>query len=110
VMGDLNVPAHQPQHYGHMLNTLAGIQDCWTIVGNSPESGPTSIRDSNFFEDSDDRPEQDTRLDYVLIRAGTGAVPIVLGTEVLRFTRNGRLISDHLAVRAAFDRMALVRP
>jgi endonuclease/exonuclease/phosphatase family metal-dependent hydrolase len=70
VMGDLNIPAENPQHYAQLLSRLAGMRDCWTIAGNSAASGPTSVRDSNFYDDADDRPAQDQRLDYVLLRAG----------------------------------------
>jgi endonuclease/exonuclease/phosphatase family metal-dependent hydrolase len=108
VMGDINVPGEIPQHYSQMLGRLSGVRDCWTIAGNSAASGPTSIRDSNFYEDADDRPAADQRFDYVLLRAGTGAIPILSNVQVLKFTRNGRFISDHFAVRAIFDTMALV--
>lgn len=110
IMGDINIPAEDPRHYGQLLTTLAGVRDCWTIAGNAAASGATSIRDSNFYDDSDDRPDRDQRLDYVLIRAGARAVPIVSGVEIHRFARNGRLISDHLAVRAMFDGMVLIHP
>ena len=68
------------------------------------------MRDSNFYDDADDRPAQDQRLDYVLLRAGTRSIPILSGVEILRFTRNGRFISDYFGVRAAFQTTALVWP
>ncbi len=110
VMGDLNIPAENPQHYAELLGRLAGVRDCWTIAGNPAASGATSVRDSNFYDDADDRPTHDQRLDYVLLRAGTRAIPILSGVEILRFTRNGRFISDHFGVRAVFQTTVLVRP
>jgi endonuclease/exonuclease/phosphatase family metal-dependent hydrolase len=110
VMGDLNIPGEIPQHYARLLSSLAGTRDCWTIVGNSAASGPTSVRDSNFYEDDDDRPAQDQRFDYVLLRAGDRAVPIVSSVDILKFTRNGRFISDHFGVRPVFEIAARVQP
>jgi endonuclease/exonuclease/phosphatase family metal-dependent hydrolase len=110
VMGDLNVPAESSQHYTQMLTRLAGCRDCWTIAGNPVASGPTSVRESSFHEDADDRPANDQRLDYVLVRPGTRAIPIVSGMEILRFVRNGRFISDHFGVRTVFETTALVGP
>ena len=89
VMGDLNIPGEIPQHYARLLSSLAGTRDCWTIVGNSAASGPTSVRDSNFYEDEDDRPAQDQRFDYVLLRAEARAVPIVSKVDILKLARNG---------------------
>jgi endonuclease/exonuclease/phosphatase family metal-dependent hydrolase len=110
VMGDLNIPAEHPQHYSQLLGRLAGMRDCWTIVGNPAAGGPTSVRDSNFYEDDDDRPAQDHRFDYVLLRAGERAIPIVSSVDILRFTRNGRFISDHFGVRAVFEMTVRVQP
>lgn len=108
VMGDINIPGEIPQHYGELLRRLAGVRDCWTLAGNAAASGPTSVRDSTFHEDPDDRPARDQRFDYVLLRAGTGAIPILSKMQILKFTRNGRFISDHFALHAIFDTMALV--
>lgn len=108
VMGDINIPAEIPEHYSQMLQRLSGFQDCWTIAGNPAASGATSVRDSNFYEDQDDRPAQDQRLDYVLLRAGLRATPILSDVEVLKLTRNGKFISDHFGLRAMFDKMAIV--
>lgn len=102
IMGDLNIPAGDSQHYAQLLGRLTGIRDCWTIAGNSIPSGSTVIRENNFYEDVDDRPARDERLDYVLLRAGIRAIPIVSLMEVLKFTRNGRFISDHFGVRTVF--------
>jgi len=110
VMGDLNIPAENPQHYAHLLNQLAGVRDCWAIVGNSVESGSTYVKENNFYEDADDRPSLDERLDYVLLRVGTRAIPIVSDIEILKFTCNGRFISDHFGIRVAFRVMAFLYP
>lgn len=110
VMGDLNIPGEDPQHYRELLDRLKGVRDCWTIAGHPAAGGPTVVRESNFYEDADDRPAQDQRFDYVLLRAGTRAIPILEGVDILKFTRNGRFISDHFGVRAVFERMALVQP
>jgi endonuclease/exonuclease/phosphatase family metal-dependent hydrolase len=91
-----------------MLNGLGGVRDSWTLLGNSVESGHTVVSDTNFHEDADDRPARSERLDYVLLRAGHRAIPIVSSIEVLRIQRNGRFISDHFGVFATFDRVALV--
>jgi endonuclease/exonuclease/phosphatase family metal-dependent hydrolase len=110
VTGDLNIPAENSQHYAELMSRLVGMRDCWTVAGNSIASGPTSVRESNFYEDSDDRPARDERLDYVLLRPGTRVIPIVSEIEILRFTRNGRFISDHFGVRAVFTVTAVLHP
>jgi endonuclease/exonuclease/phosphatase family metal-dependent hydrolase len=108
VMGDLNVPAQDQQHYQQLFRRTANLRDCWTLAGNSVNSGATVITDSSFYEDDSDRPARNERLDYVLLRAGTRAAPIVSGMEVLRLTRNDRLISDHLGLRTVFTTMAFL--
>ncbi|QJP13750.1 hypothetical protein G3545_08815 [Starkeya sp. ORNL1] len=108
IMGDLNIPAHVPQHYARLLIGLGGVCDCWTLVGNSIESGPTVVTDTSFHEDADDRPARNERLDYVLLKAEHSAIPIVSKVEVLRIQRNGRFISDHFGVLASFDKVGLV--
>jgi endonuclease/exonuclease/phosphatase family metal-dependent hydrolase len=110
VMGDLNIPGEIPEHYAQLLGRLAGTRDCWTIAGNSAASGHTSIRNSSFYEDADDRPAQDQRFDFVLLRAGTRAIPVLKEIQVLKFTRNQRFISDHFGLRALFETMAIMQP
>lgn len=108
IMGDLNIPAENPQHYSRLLNGLGGVRDCWTVVGNSVSSGHTVVTDTSFHKDPDDRPSRNERLDYVLLKAEHRAIPIVSKVEVLRSQRNGRFISDHFGVLTTFDRVALV--
>lgn len=108
VMGDLNIPADQEPDYQHMLGRLSGFRDTWTVAGNAADSGATCIKDSSFHEDLDDRPDSDQRLDYVLIRAGLRTVPLLEDVAVLRIERDGRLISDHLGVRARFRTAGMI--
>jgi endonuclease/exonuclease/phosphatase family metal-dependent hydrolase len=108
IMGDLNIPAENPQHYSKLLNELGGVRDCWTLIGNSVAGGHTVVTDTNFHEDADDRPTRNERLDYVLLKAEHRAIPIVSSMEVLRIHRNGRFISDHFGVLTTFDKVALV--
>lgn len=110
VMGDLNVPAEDPQHYAQLLDRLAGMRDCWAIAGNTAASGPTLVRENNFYEDANDRPPRDERLDYVLLRAGKRSIPIVSKIEILRFTKNDRFISDHFGVHTVFGMTAVLTP
>jgi hypothetical protein len=110
IMGDLNIAAANSAHYRKLLTTLDGFRDTWTLAGHSVTSGPTYVVDNNFYEDSDDRPSSDSRLDYILLRPGRRACPITADVEVLKFTRNDRYISDHFGVRAVFDPIAVVDP
>lgn len=110
IMGDLNIPAGDPQHYAQLLIRLRGPRDCWTVAGNSVAGGNTLVMDSNFYEDADDRPPRNERLDYVLLKAEHRAIPILSGIEMLRFQRNGRFISDHFGVLSKLDKIALVGP
>ena len=110
IMGDLNIPAGDPQHYAQLLVRLRGPRDCWTLAGNSVASGDTLVMDNNFYEDPDDRPVRNERLDYVLLKAEHRTIPILSGIEILRFQHNGRFISDHFGVLAKFDTIALVGP
>jgi endonuclease/exonuclease/phosphatase family metal-dependent hydrolase len=110
MMGDLNIPAADSHHYEQLLIRLRGPRDCWTVAGNSVASGDTSVTDSNFYEDEDDRPPRNERLDYVLLKAEHRAIPILSNIEVLKLRHNGRFISDHFGVLAKFDKLALVSP
>lgn len=110
IMGDLNIPGESAQHYAQLLNRLKQPRDCWTLAGNSPASGFTCVLDNNFYEDADDRPEVDQRLDYVLTTAGMRFVPILKNIQVLKIKRNGRFISDHFGLHALFDKFAVVWP
>ncbi|WP_166462493.1 endonuclease/exonuclease/phosphatase family protein [Psychrobacillus vulpis] len=120
IMGDLNIPGENPQHYAQLLSRLGAPRDCWTLAGNQAASGHTFVIDNNFYEDSEDRPSNNQRLDYVLMKAGTHLVPMHIMTagtylvpmlediKVLKFQRNGRFISDHFGVHASFDKIALI--
>lgn len=108
VFGDLNIPATAANHYQQLLARLGEPVDAWTTAGNPVASGFTVVHDSNFFDDSDDRPGRDERLDYVLVKPGQRAIPILGGIEVLSVRHNGRLISDHLGLIARFDQMLTV--
>lgn len=108
IMGDLNIPGENPQHYDRLLRTLDWPRDCWTLAGNQADSGHTLVRENNFYEDPDDRPSSNHRLDYVLMQAGTRLVPILADIEILKFQHNGRFISDHFGVRASFDKIAII--
>jgi len=108
ILGDLNIPAGEAHHYTEMINRLGGPRDCWTIAGNPVASGETFVRDNNFYEDSDDKPTRDERLDYVLLKAQHTAIPILSTIEILKFQRNGRLISDHFGLLARFEKVALI--
>lgn len=110
VFGDLNVPAFAPHHHADLLARLGAPVDLWVVAGNPAASGPTVIRDSDFFEDADDRPPRDERLDFVLLKEGTKAVPILQNIDVLQLRHNGRLISDHLGVHARFDHVLTIDP
>ena len=85
MMGDLNIPAADSHHYEQLIIRLRGPRDCWTVAGNSIASGDTSVTDSNFYEDEDDRPPRNERLDYVLLKAEHRAIPILSSIEVLKF-------------------------
>ncbi|MCZ4588219.1 endonuclease/exonuclease/phosphatase family protein (plasmid) [Rhodococcus opacus] len=110
IMGDLNIPATTSVHYRTLLNTLGGFRDAWTLAGNAVTSGPTYVADNNFYDDTADRPGSDERLDYILLRPGSSACPVTADVEVMRFTYNGRFISDHFGVLAVFDPIAVVDP
>jgi endonuclease/exonuclease/phosphatase family metal-dependent hydrolase len=103
IMGDLNIPGENAGHYAQLIQRLGGPVDCWTATGNTPDSGYTLIVDSNFYDDPDDRPKENQRLDYVLLKAGSANIAMIDATEVLNFTHEGRYISDHLGISARFN-------
>jgi len=102
VFGDINIPATVANHYGELVGRLGRPTDMWVAAGNPVASGFTFVRDNNFYEDADDRPARDERLDYVLLKPGRRAVPILQRIEILATRHDGRLISDHLGVMARF--------
>lgn len=108
VFGDLNVPATVASHYGQLISRLDQPVDAWTIAGNPVASGFTVLRDNNFFEDVDDRPPRDERLDYVLVKPSRRVIPTLSQIEVLAVRHNGRLISDHLGLLARFEHALMI--
>lgn len=108
IMGDLNIPGEVPEHYNQLIGRLGQPVDLWTVAGNTPGSGFTATSDNNFYEDSDDIPAQNQRLDYILMRAGLRFIPILTNIEILKFTRGGRFISDHFGLHAQFEQLVEV--
>lgn len=108
VMGDLNIPGEMPEHYKELIGRLGRPVDFWTVAGNPPASGFTSTSDNNFYEDSEDIPDQNQRLDYILMRAGRKFIPILTKIEILKFTRGGRFISDHFGLHARCEQVVEV--
>jgi hypothetical protein len=108
IIGDLNIPGEIPQHYDQLIQRLAGPVDMWVVAGNAPSTGFTNTRNNNFYEDSEDAPSKDSRLDYVLMKAGQSFIPILKEIEVLKWSRNGRQISDHFGLLARFDQLVEV--
>jgi endonuclease/exonuclease/phosphatase family metal-dependent hydrolase len=103
VMGDMNIPGEVPGHYDQMIERLGWPIDAWVIGGDTQSGGFTFAAANNFYEDAEDNPRQNRRLDYVLMRAGRRFVPIVASAEVARFTRGGRFISDHFGLHVRFE-------
>jgi endonuclease/exonuclease/phosphatase family metal-dependent hydrolase len=107
IFGDLNIPAEHAGHYHQLLSRLDQPVDCWTLAGNAVASGFTYDVDNNFYDEPEDRPNVGHRLDYLLLKARPAAVPIICDIDVLKFRRNGRNISDHFGLHAAFDHVAI---
>lgn len=108
IFGDLNIPAEQAGHYNQLLSRLGRPLDCWTLAGNAVSSGFTFDAENNFYDEPEDRPNVNHRLDYVLLKANNVAVPIISNIDVLKFRRNGRNISDHFGLRATFKHLAVI--
>jgi endonuclease/exonuclease/phosphatase family metal-dependent hydrolase len=103
IMGDLNIPAENAHHYSALLNRLRRPVDFWVVNGNVENSGFTFVVDNNFYEDEDNKPKSNSRLDYVLMKAGTKFIPILKNIEILKFMRQGRYISDHFGLYAQME-------
>lgn len=103
IMGDLNIPGENAGYYAQLIQRLGSPIDCWTATGNAPDSGSTVIVESNFYDDPDNRPKENQRLDYILLKAGSASIAMIGATEVLTFIHDGRYISDHFGVSARFD-------
>jgi endonuclease/exonuclease/phosphatase family metal-dependent hydrolase len=100
VLGDLNIPG-ETHDYDELIARLQQPVDLW-IAQRPSVKGLTFTADNNFYEDDDDNPHENLRLDYVLLRAGHRFIPILGEMKVLRFRNNGRFISDHFGLRATF--------
>lgn len=103
IMGDLNIPGEAPEHYRELLGRLSNPIDLWTLPGNEPNSGFTFAADNTFYEDSDDNPGANQRLDYILMRAGRRCIPILNRIQVVKFERWGHPISDHFGLQVDFE-------
>jgi endonuclease/exonuclease/phosphatase family metal-dependent hydrolase len=108
IMGDINIPGEAPGDYNELLNRLRKPVDFWVVNGNEENSGFTFISDNNFYEDDDDNPRLNQRLDYVLMKSGARFIPILKNIEILKFTRQGRCISDHFALHAQMEALVSV--
>jgi len=107
IMGDLNIPGEVPEHYNQLIKRLGIPVDLWIVAGNTTE-GFTFTSDNNFYEDDDDNPHQNQRLDFMLMKAGLRFIPIMRNIEILKFNNNGRSISDHFGLRADFKQLVQV--
>lgn len=108
IMGDINIPGETPSDYNQLLNRLRRPVDFWVVNGNQENSGFTFVADNNFYEDNDDNPRLNRRLDYILMKSGTKFIPILENIEILKFTRQGRFISDHFGLYAQLQELVNV--
>ncbi len=102
IVGDLNIPAEDGQHYAELLARLSQPIDLWVSAGGTAAEGVTYARDNTFYKEADDAPPHGKRLDYVLLKSGSRFTPIVERCQVLRLTRGGRHISDHFSLHVQF--------
>ena len=108
IMGDLNVRGEVTEQHKELIARIRNPVDLWLVGGNAPTSGLTFVSDNNFYDDEDDNPQQNQRLDYILLKAGLRFIPILKQIEVVKFTHDGRFISDHFGLRAEFDQFVQV--
>jgi endonuclease/exonuclease/phosphatase family metal-dependent hydrolase len=108
IMGDLNIPGEVPKHYNQLIKRLGKPVDFWIVAGNTPASGFTFTSDNDFYEDDEDNPHLNHRLDYILMKAGLGFIPIMNNFEILKFNREGRFISDHFGLHVQFEQLVQV--
>lgn len=108
ILGDLNIPGEIPRHHNELITRLGRPVDLWLISGGSAGDGFTFVSDNNFYEDPDDKPDSNQRLDYILLRAEKKIVPILDDMQILRFKLNGRDLSDHFGLRATFEQSILI--
>lgn len=104
IMGDLNIPAEVKVHYNQLIKKLGRPVDLW-LTKNPSMSGFTYTTDNNFYDDPDNAPNQNHRLDYILLKAGLRFVPILKDIEILKWTHTGRQISDHFGLLARFEQL-----
>ena len=104
IMGDLNIPAEVQANYDQLLQRLSYPVDLW-LVNHSSGDGTTFDDDNNFYEDRDEAPTKDSRLDYILLNAGSRFIPILKDMEILKWTCNGRQISDHYGLYVRFEQL-----
>lgn len=109
ILGDLNIPGEIASHYKQLIQRLSGPVDLWLAQPKAlPSPGFTNTRDNNFYEDPEDVPPKDSRLDYILLKAGLNVIPILKNIELLKWSHNGRQISDHYGLLAHFDQLVAV--
>ncbi|HYI01415.1 endonuclease/exonuclease/phosphatase family protein [Hyalangium sp.] len=108
LMGDLNFPGEDPELYAKALGLLGQPIDLWLAQRPVPSEGATNVRDNNFYADPNEegrpRAGEDHRLDYILLHPGLRHVPQLGSMEILKWSREGRQISDHFGVLARFSR------
>lgn len=110
IMGDLNIPAEISAHYEKMISSLDSkglISDLWKAKYSDP--GFTYSMSNNFYDDVTDTPDHSSRLDYFLLKSGRAFYPALKDVEILRWTHNGRNVSDHFGIQATFEEGLQVR-
>lgn len=108
IFGDLNIPGENPGHYDQLIGRLGNPVDCWLIAGSPPASGFTFASNNNFYKDDDDNPNQNLRLDFILMKPGLKFIPILNSIEILKFTHRQRFISDHFGLRSKFEQLVQI--
>ena len=104
ITGDLNIPAEIKAHYDTMINTLDNkglISDLSKMKYADP--GFTYSKNNNFYKDVGRTPHYSSRLDYFLLKPGTPFYPTLREVEILKWTHNGRNVSDHFGIQATFE-------
>lgn len=112
IFGDLNIPAQNPADYAQMLIKLGQPVDLWTALGHSVDGldGCTFVAANNFYEDDDDNPKFNERLDYLLMLPGQALQPVFDRVEVLRMRHQGRDVSDHFGIYAVASQCLQIEP
>lgn len=108
IMGDLNIPGGSAVDYSEFLHRLRKPVDFWVVNGNEENSGFTFAAENNFYKDDKDNPHLNHRVDYVLMKAGTRFIPILKNIEILKFSHQGRFISDHFGLHAQLDTLVKI--